>query len=422
MTSILFRTALAPLKPWARGGVLAGLLIAAAGCASGAGALDDGEGPVAEVRVAFDASGVTASRASGLADIAAGRRITVDDPARVASISKLVIAIGVMRLVEEGRLSLDADVSQTLGWRFRHPSHPDTPITLRLLLSHRSGLTDQTSYALPLDGELERALADPEAWSKTHGPGEHFEYANFNFPVIASVMEGATGERFDRLVDRLVLAPLKLDACFNWDACDADTAARAVVLYRANREIARDDNQGAKPDCSVTPATGGDCDLTRWRPGVNGAIFSPQGGLRISAAGLARIGRLLLRGGDLDGARLLTPRSVDLILTPVWRFGETPGATFEADAGTDADAGFFCRYGLASQTLATAVEGCRDDPFGDGVARVGHAGDAYGLKSGLWIDRAAGTGVAYFVTGVDPDDRGVRSAFTRAEERLARGE
>ncbi|MDQ3230129.1 MAG: beta-lactamase family protein, partial [Pseudomonadota bacterium] len=102
--------------------------------------------PVASVRVAFVRDGITARHARGLADIASNRAITADDPVRIASISKLVTAIGVMRLVEAGTLDLDADVSRQLDWTLRHPQHPDTPITLRLLLSHRSGLTDAAGY------------------------------------------------------------------------------------------------------------------------------------------------------------------------------------------------------------------------------------------------------------------------------------
>jgi hypothetical protein len=79
-----------------------------------------------------------------------------------------------------------------------------------------------------------------------------------------------------------------------------------------------------------------------------------------------------------------------------------------------------CRYGLAVQTLATPRDGCRDDPFGDGVDRVGHAGAAYGLLSGLWVDREAGTGVTYFVTGMPDAPVGVHSAFTAIEEEMAR--
>ena len=74
---------------------------------------------------------------------------------------------------------------------------------------------------------------------------------------------------------------------------------------------------------------------------------------------------------------------------------------------------------MAMQTLATPVEGCRDDPFGDGVARVGHSGSAYGLQSGLWLDRDAGTGVAWFATGMPGERLGGRSAFSAVEEALA---
>jgi len=375
--------------------------------------------PEAQVRVTFDLNGITGSSASGYADVGASRRVTTDDPVRVASISKLVVAIGVLRLVEQGQLALDEDVSLKLGWRLRHPAYPDRPITLRLLLSHRTGLTDNTSYVLPLDATLEKALSDPSAWDAKHGPGDWYAYTNFNFPVVASVMEKATGERFDLLMRRLVLEPLRLDACYNWTSCSDAAVARAVVLYDEGKPV-RDDNRGQRPACEVTLASNGDCDLSIWRAGANGAIFSPQGGLRISAKDLATIGRLLLGRGEVDGIRLLTPASIDLLLAPQWTFNGANGKTYEEDEADDASRGFICSYGLASQTLATPQAGCNDDPFGDSVHRVGHAGDAYGLKSGLWIDPASGTGVAYFATNV-PAERGKRSAFTATEEKLATG-
>ena len=83
--------------------------------------------PIASVRVAFDRDGITASRAEGLADIARSRAVSIDDPVRIASISKLVLAIGVLRLVEEGKLDLDTDVSTYLGSPLRHTQFPDTP-------------------------------------------------------------------------------------------------------------------------------------------------------------------------------------------------------------------------------------------------------------------------------------------------------
>lgn len=367
--------------------------------------------PVGWARVTFDSNGVTSEAAGGVADLATGRPLTVDDPARVASISKLVVAIGVMRLVEEGRLDLDADVSIYLGLPFRNPAFPDTPITLRMLLAHTSSLTDTVDYVLPFDAEMFAVLQDPRAWDAEHPPGSYFRYTNFNTPVVASVMEKVTGERFDLLMNRLVLSPLGVEACYNWAACSDEFAGRAVVQYR-ERKPTKDDHQGRPPECPVTPASNGSCDLSRWKPGVNGAIFSPQGGLRVSVMGLAKVGRLLLGGGIVDGVRLLQPSSTDAILATEWRFDRANG---------DTQKGFLCRYGLATQTLATQGEGCRDDPFGDGRERTGHAGDAYGLKSGLWIDRTSHTGVAYLATDVLDADTGKHSAYMRIEEELAAG-
>lgn len=378
---------------------------------------------VARVRVAFDRGGVVATQTEGMADIATGRRVSPDDPARIASISKLVVAIGVMRLVEAGKLDLDADVSPLLGWQLRHPAFADTPITLRLLLSHRSSLTDAAGYyATPLGGQLKDILDDPKAWDRAHAPGTYFRYTNLNFPLVAMVMERATGERFDLLMQRLVLAPLQLNACYNWESCTPAAAARAVVLYREGQAV-RDDHHGQKPTCSVVVTEGADCDLSRWKAGENGALFSPQGGLRISANGLAKIGRLLLNDGEVDGVRLLQPTSVDELMKPLWTYDGSNGVTHEEDEATPAAShgAFFCRYGLAMQTLATPSTACGDDPFGDGAPRVGHAGNAYGLLSGLWIDRKKGTGVAYFATGVDSVAPGTHSAFSRIEEELAEG-
>lgn len=360
------------------------------------------------MRVAFDRRGVQSVQVTGSASLADGRPVTASDPVRVASVSKLVVAIAVMRLVEQGRLDLDADVSVLLGRRLRSPAFPNVPITLRLLLSHRASLIDGVDYVLPLDADLLATLDDARVWDPEHAPGAFFRYANIGFPVVASVMERATGERFDRLMQRLVFAPLAIDACYNWATCTPDTVRQAVALYREGKPV-RDDFQGGEPPCPVTPASDGGCDLATWRAGHNGAIFSPQGGLRISAWDLAQIGRLLLGRGKLDGVRLLSRRSVALLERPLWTFDGANGET---------DGGFYCRYGLAVTFTATPGQGCRDDPVGDGRTRIGHAGEAYGLRSGLWIDRARGSGVAYFATDV-PAATG-RSAFTSTEERLAR--
>ncbi len=363
--------------------------------------------PEARVRVTFDAARITSISASGLADRTTKRRVTADDPVRVASVTKLVVALGVMRMVDAGTLDLDRDVSDYLGWQLRNPAYPNKPISLRMLLSHTAGVRDGNDYRVPLGKTVRAALADPKAWDAGHAPTTYFTYSNLNYPIIASVMETISGERFDALMQRLVLKPLGVQACFNWPTCSDAKIARAVVLYHADGSVRNDDLKGKHPPCPVFTESG--CDLTSYRPGDNGALFSPQGGLRISARDLAKIGQMFLN----DGKGFLSPAAVAALTTPVWTFDGRNG---------DTEGGFYCRYALAVQTLSTKQAGCRDDPYGDGVARVGHAGEAYGLRSGLWIDRWSGKGVAFYATAI-PDEapKGKRSAFTLVEEQLATG-
>ena len=369
------------------------------------------EVPVSQVGVAFDRNGNVGSFAEGLADPATGRVVTADDPVRVASISKLVVGVGVMRLVEQGRLDLDEDVSGRLGWNLRNPAFPDRPITLRQLLSHTSSVRDyEDQYAIPLGDTVQANMAPRTSWDSKHGPGDgFFTYSNLNFPIVASIVERVTGERFDLWMRREVIEPMKLDACYNWPTCSDAKVARAVVLTQGGKAV-RDDLAGKRPDCPVF-VDKGSCDLGRWKLGANGALFAPQGGLRISMNDLARVGRMLLDGGTLDGVRILSPKSVEAMLSPVWRFDGRNG---------DTDKGFYCAYGLAVQLTPTGTQGCKDDPAGDGIFRVGHAGDAYGVRSGLWIDRLQGTGVAYFVSGLSDDPPRGRSAYRAAEEAVLR--
>ena len=366
----------------------------------------------ASVAVKFDRKTITPVLAEGLADKASARAVTADDPVRIASISKLVTALGVMRMVDKGQLDLDRDVSDYLGWQLRNPAFPDTPITLRRLLGHQSSLIDGDElYIVPLGTSLRERLADPRVWDTAHAPGSGwFHYTNLNFPVVASVMERVSGERFDRLMQRLVLKPLKVDACFNWSGCSPAAVKRAVVLYRASGEVAKDDLGGRLPDCLVATGPDGACDLSGYRPGDNGALFSPQGGLRISMRGLARIGQMLGR----QGAGFLTGRSYVEMVHARWRFDGSNGLGEDGAAS-----GFFCAYGLAVQRIGSRGERCRDDLLGDGVARLGHSGDAYGLKSGLWYDQTTGKGLVYFTTEVAPEAPTGKTAFTAAEEALA---
>lgn len=371
-----------------------------AGCAT----ISEPSPPPAAVAVVFDSASATPVIVEGLADRDTGRQVTASDPVRIASISKLIMALAALRLVDEGKVDLDADVSDYLGWQLRSPNFPEARVTLAQLLSHRSGLRDDAGYVIPLGKSLHDKLADPAAWYPDAPPGEApFEYANLGSPVVATVLEAASGERYDRLVERTVFAPLGIAGCLNWIGCTQEQADRAVVLYRSTGEVARDDAQDRPPHCTIPVADGVACTLDGYVPGTNASIFSPQGGVRIGMTDLAKIGQELLR-------RIAASAFSERVL------GEVIYSALDAPGGVE----FFCGYGLAIQMIEVPDHGCNDRLFGDGNARIGHAGEAYGLRSGLWLNPVSRTGLAYFITAVPERTGPGEGGFAPEEIELVR--
>jgi CubicO group peptidase (beta-lactamase class C family) len=309
-----------------------------------------------------------------------------------------------MRLVDEGKLDLDRDVSEYLGWTLRSPYHPEAKVTLAHILSHRAGLSDAGDYIIPLGASLEAKMAQASSWRDTGPSGEAgFEYANLGSPVVATVLEAASGERYDRLVERLVFKPLGVTACLNWIGCGPEMQARAVTLYRHTGEVAADAPERLPPACTIPLAEGKACDLSAYVPGTNASIFSPQGGVRIGMMDLAKIGQALLRGPN--GGFLSEPTLLQLAVSAF------SGAT----GGTQ----MFCHYGMALQAIEIAGSACDDTLFGTGGPYVGHPGEAYGLLSGLWFDVKRGQGFAYFTSQNPPPPGGEDTGnFTEREKAL----
>lgn len=345
---------------------------------------------------------------------------------RVASISKLVTAIGVMRLVEQHKLDLDADVSRYLGFALRNPDFPDVAISARMLLSHTSSLRDEGGYSFPLEHSLQSVLT-PRAehygsggyWaaaSKTvdHTPGRYFSYVNLNWGVLGTLIEAISGQRFDRYMKETVLAPLQISGDFNPEELSQQEIGNLAVLYRkqsnevwdtAGPWVAQvDDYRGLQP----APRPGS----TDYRPGHNATPWSPQGGLRIGADGLTRLMRLLLNGGELDGVRLLSQQTVDTMLTEQWRHDPT------RNNGDDYQ-GLFKAWGLGVQKFLDS--GADRLVAAGGFTGFGHLGFAYGLQSGFVFDPVRRSGVVYIIGGVgfDPEhDGGHHSSLNASQERV----
>ena len=330
-----------------------------------------------DLKIDFDTRKIITTSMAGEAGVV-GRTVGMDDPVRVASISKLVGALAVMRLVDQGKIALDRDISDYLGWRVRNPAFPDQAITMRQLLTHRSGIRDNVDYIIPLDGTIEAVLADPKAWEAKHKPGAYFSYANLNSPLIATVVERVTQERFDQAVARLVLKPLKIDACFNWGAgCSVGRRAQAVTLLRTNGDLARDAAITGSDPCPVAPASTGSCDLALYQIGKHGSAFSPQGGLRISPLGLVVIGQVLLK----KGSPLLSQKAFAEMTKVQWLFDGSNG---------DDEKGYFTAYGL----------GIHMHKDSKGTLWLGHVGEAYAFRGGFWLDMKSKRGFMRYTTMV----------------------
>ncbi len=357
----------------------------------------------ATIVVAFDRDSIRPLIVEGAANKDSGRPVEANDPVRIASISKLIMALTALRLMDEGKVDLGRDVSDYLGWTLRSPFHPDAPVTLTHLMSHRAGLSDKAGYIIPLGESLETKLADLAAWREVGPPGEAaFEYANLGSPLVATALEAASGERYDRLVERLVFAPLGVKACLNWIGCDAGMEARKVTLYRHTGEIAVDGPARLPPACTIPLGEGVDCSLANYVPGTNASVFSPQGGVRIGMVDLAKIGQALRKKDE----RIISAKGLAVI---------DQSLLVSHNEGQE----FFCFYGLHLQVIDVVESGCDDTLFADGAMRVGHSGEAYGLQSGLWIGDGNHHGFAYFTTEVHPPPGGEDTGgFTEREKAL----
>jgi CubicO group peptidase (beta-lactamase class C family) len=344
---------------------------------------------------------------------------------RIASISKMMTTLGLMRLVEAGKVDLDADVSGYLGFTLRNPHFPDQPLVLRHLLTHTSSLRDEAGYSWGVDTALKdvlvpgsRLYGEGKMWAANAGPGAYFTYCNLGWGVIGTIMEKVTGERFDRLMRRLLVEPLGLHAGYNPSELPAADIANIATLYRkrtvdteiwdANGPwIAQADDYSRNPP---SPPSG----IERYVVGANATPFSPTGGMRISARDMGTVMRMLMNGGMHEGQRILRQATLDRMFSRQW--------TYDGKGGNgDSLDGLFNCWGLGNEQFP-------DDPAtrtrlveGGGFAAAGHLGDAYGLMSVFAADLKNRNGMVALIGGTSTDPlayKGTYSSLARFEEKI----
>lgn len=355
---------------------------------------------------------------------------------RIASVSKFVTTLGTMKMVEQGRLSLDTDISDYLGYRLRNPNFPDRPITLRMLLTHTSSLRDEGGFKWEPGVDLRDVLlpghrfyGKGDAWSKTAAPGQYFEYVNFNWGIIATIMERAGGERFDLLMRRLLFDPMGLKAGFYLADFAPASIDDVATLYRKREKdgdevwdphgpwIAQADDFGV--EAPVAPAG-----LDAYVPGTNGTIFGPQGSLRISANELAQIMLMLMHDGRYGKRQILEPETVATMFSRQWTLS---GDSKNGNGDSDSFHGLYHAWGLGNQQFTDTSTASHGRAGGDrlvaggGFKGVGHLGWSWGLNALFVFDPDSRDGMIYISSGVgaNPDlQPGEYSSEARFQERI----
>lgn len=152
----------------------------------------------------------------------AGREVNAQTVFPTSSFSKWITAFGVMKLVDEGKISLDEPVSSYLTrWSLPDGAYDENAVTVRRLLSHMGGLTDGLGFGDYEPGEtipsLEETLSNPRASSGRDvtieigaEPGEEFAYSGGGYLILQLLIEEVAGESYEDFIQENLLAPIAM--------------------------------------------------------------------------------------------------------------------------------------------------------------------------------------------------------------------
>ena len=287
--------------------------------------------------------------------------LKTNDIFRIASISKSFSATSILQLVEKGKLHLDDDFGDLIGFPIRNPKFPNTVITLRMALAHLSSINDSQGY-FNLDAINPHKNPD---WAKCYSdaaPGTKFDYCNFNYNMIGAIIERKSGERFDRYVKKHILDPLDLYGGYCVDSLDKSRFAN-IYAYHPDSSYFSPSPNAYNPRYE---------ELKDYQLGYSTPGFSPTGGMKISAPDLARYMMMHMNFGKGNKQQIISRTSAK-----------------EMRKALSPEEG----YGFALENSSNIIPG---------IQVVGHTGDAYGLFSAMFFDSKKKFGIVVISNGCDP--------------------
>ncbi len=152
----------------------------------------------------------------GVRERATGSPVTAGTVFRIASMTKSFTALAILKLRDEGRLSLEDPVSKWIPEfaRMELPTRDSAPLRIRNLLSHSAGFPEDNPWG---DQQLSASDADLTAWLRrgipfSTAPGTRYEYSNYAFGLLGRVVTKASGMPYEKYVRTEILAKLHMDA------------------------------------------------------------------------------------------------------------------------------------------------------------------------------------------------------------------
>ena len=303
----------------------------------------------------------------GLKNIETQEKINKNDLFRIASISKTFTASAIMQLYEQGKFSLDDDISDALGYDVRNPNFPDAKITYKMLLSHTSSLSDAEGY---FDFDILKPEINPNHanayWD--YAPGDKYNYCNLGFNLLGALIEIHSGLRYDIYIRQNILLPLGIaGAGFNIDSLDN---SKFVSIYERQDSIWRESKGAYKSRAD---------EMENYTLGKNAVLFSPTGGMKISAIDLAKWMLCQINYSTLNDIKIASKESFKQMITPV---KPANGESY---------------YGLGFTVSENIMV------VGDTL--VGHTGSAYGLSSAMFFNPDKKFGVVMITNGSSPKNK-----------------
>ncbi len=350
--------------------------------------------------------------AFGVADVSTGRALTADAVFRIASMTKPITSAAAMQLIEQGRFGLDDPVEKYLpefanlkvfesfdaatgAYRLRPAS---TPPTVRHILTHTSGLGYPFTSAILRDFKPQPGETYPFGGPLLFDPGERWQYGT-STDVVGKLVEKVSGQKLEDYFRQNIFAPLQMsDTSYN------------VPQDKASRLVSAQQRAGERMDGAIV--------LQTPQPGLTIPEPIGGGGLASTANDYGRFVRVLLNGGELDGARVLKAETVTLMGQN--HIGAVSVPALKTALPRSADFSFIAdgrdKWGLGFLITTDQVSGKRSP----GSLSWGGISNTY-----FWIDPSRGVAsviLMQYLPFADPKALAVYDAFERGAYQLVSAE